>query len=159
MLEKIREQDIMLNIRANDWEDAIRKSAQLLLEQDKIELSYVDEMINALHRVGPYIVLGNHVALAHTRPEYGVKEAGVTFSTIENGVDFGVESADPIKMIITLAAIDSNSHLELMGEIAQIIMEEKNVDKLVKCTTKAEFLTSLLEMKDGETGICGYGIF
>ncbi|NCC54463.1 MAG: hypothetical protein EOM11_03135, partial [Erysipelotrichia bacterium] len=36
---------IRLNIEASDWEDAIRKSAQPLIDEGKAKLSYVDDMI------------------------------------------------------------------------------------------------------------------
>jgi cysteinyl-tRNA synthetase len=47
MLSKIiNENLIRLNISANDWEDAVRKAASALLENNKISAPYIDEMIN-----------------------------------------------------------------------------------------------------------------
>ncbi len=148
MLENVTINDIEVNVQAADWEDAIRKSAQPLLERDKIEERYVDAMIDAVHRVGPYIVLGNHVALAHARPECGAKELSVFFTTLNPGIAFGNENFDPVTLIITLAAIDEDSHLELMGELAGILMDEKNVMCLVESKTSEEFLTLLQKMRD-----------
>lgn len=148
MLENVTVNDIRVNVQAADWEDAIRKSSQVLLETEKIEERYVDAMIDAVHRVGPYIVLGNHVALAHARPECGVKELSVFFTTLKPGVEFGSESFDPVRLVITLAAIDEDSHLELMGELAGILMDEENVVRLVDSETPEEFLSLLEKMRD-----------
>ena len=82
MLELIKEENVEVGVHAADWEDAIRRSAQHLLETGKIEERYIRAMIDAVHRVGPYIVLGNHVALAHARPECGVNELSVHFTTL-----------------------------------------------------------------------------
>ncbi|MFQ7538657.1 MAG: PTS sugar transporter subunit IIA [Clostridium sp.] len=58
MLEHINEENVDVRVHAADWEDAIRISAQHLLETGKIEERYIGAMIDAVHRVGPYIVFG-----------------------------------------------------------------------------------------------------
>lgn len=151
MLEMVTEADITVGIDASNWEDAIRKSAIRLLEIDKIESRYVDAMIDTIHRIGPYIVLGNHVALAHARPECGAKELGICFSTLRSPIPFGSEQFDPISLIITLAATDADSHLDLMSELAGVLMEEENVERLVASKTAKEFLDLLQQMKDEDS--------
>lgn len=150
MLEMVTAADITIGIEASDWEDAIRKSAGRLLKTDKIEETYIDAMIEAVHRVGPYIVLGNHVALAHARPECGVKELAICFSTLNPPVPFGSELFDPVSLIITLAAVDADSHLDLMSELAGVLMVEENVERLIASRTPEEFLRLLQEMKEEE---------
>lgn len=148
MLEKISEENISIRVHATDWEDAIRKSAQYLLETKKIENSYIDAMIETVHKIGPYIVLGNHVALAHARPECGVNQLSVHFTTLNPPVPFGSEKFDPVSLVITLAAVDADSHLELISELANVLMDEENVDKLVESKNTSEFLRLLNEMKE-----------
>lgn len=148
MLEKISEENISIEVHATDWEDAIRKSAQYLLETKKIENSYIDAMIETVHKIGPYIVLGNHVALAHARPECGVNQLSVHFTTLNPPVPFGSEKFDPVSLVITLAAVDADSHLELISELANVLMDEENVDKLVESKNASEFLRLLNEMKE-----------
>lgn len=148
MLEKISEENISIGVYATDWEDAIRKSAQYLLETKKIENSYIDAMIETVHKIGPYIVLGNHVALAHARPECGVNQLSVHFTTLNPPVPFGSEKFDPVSLVITLAAVDADSHLELISELANVLMDEENVDKLVESKNASEFLRLLNEMKE-----------
>lgn len=148
MLEMVTAADVTIGVQASDWEDAIRKSAKRLLVVDKIEERYIDAMIEAVHRVGPYIVLGNHVALAHARPECGAKDLAICFSTLNPPVSFGCELFDPVSLMITLAATDADSHLDLMSELAGILMEEENVDRLVESRTPEEFLNLLMQMKE-----------
>lgn len=150
MLEMVTAANITIGVQSTDWEDAIRKSAQRLLDIDKIEERYIDAMIDAVHRVGPYIVLGNHVALAHARPECGAKDLAICFTTLNPPIPFGSELFDPISLMITLAATDADSHLDLMSELAGILMEEENVDRLVASKNPEEFLTLLMQMKEEE---------
>lgn len=117
-------------------------------KQKKIENSYIDAMIETVHKIGPYIVLGNHVALAHARPECGVNQLSVHFTTLNPPVPFGSEKFDPVSLVITLAAVDADSHLELISELANVLMDEENVDKLVESKNASEFLRLLNEMKE-----------
>ena len=43
---------IRLNIEAADWEEAIRKSAQPLIDEHKVKSSYVDDMITGVKENG-----------------------------------------------------------------------------------------------------------
>lgn len=139
MLETIDVSDIEIGIEATDWEDAIRKSSHRLLETDRIKQSYVEAMVNGVKELGPYIVLNKAIALAHARPECGVKKDGIIFTTLKHGVPFGNEQFDPIRLIITLAAVDDNAHLDLMMELAGVLMDESNVGLLINSRTPEEF--------------------
>lgn len=143
VLEHLTTDDIEIGVHASDWEDAISRSARSLLDAGKITQSYVDAMIEAIHRVGPYIVLADHVALAHARPECGARELAVHFTVLDQGVSFGSPRFDPIRLIITLAAVDDVSHLELMAELAGVLIEPKNIDALIASPTPHAFLRQL----------------
>lgn len=143
MLENVGVNDIEVGVVASDWEDAIRKSSRYLLEHGKVTQGYVDAMIDAVHRVGPYIVLTDSVALAHARPECGARELAVHFTVLEQGVEFGSDLFDPIRLIITLAAVDDVSHLDLMAELANVLMEPAHIEALIGSKSPSEFLRLL----------------
>ena len=71
----VNEKLIKLQIEASDWEDAVRKAAQPLVDEGKVKTSYVDDIIKGVKEMGPYIVLTKHVALPHARPESGALES------------------------------------------------------------------------------------
>ncbi|MDY0393609.1 PTS sugar transporter subunit IIA [Virgibacillus halophilus] len=143
--ELVTVDDIEIGIKADNWEEAIRKSSERLLEKGAIETTYVDSMIKVLNENGPYIVLGNHIALAHTRPEFGANELGLSFSTLNPPVPFGAKHFDPIKLIITFSATDSDSHLMLISELATILSDTGIMEKLFDAPTKEIFYEQLLE--------------
>lgn len=111
---------IKLNVPAKDWEDAIRQSASVLVENNKVTEAYVDAMVNTAKESGPYIVITKHVALPHARPEAGSKEISIGIATLENPVEFGNEDNDPVKYVFCLSAIDNNSHLRAMSELVEL---------------------------------------
>ncbi|MBN2939861.1 MAG: PTS sugar transporter subunit IIA [Collinsella sp.] len=104
----------------------------------------ISKLWSTASRSWPYIVLSKSVALAHARPECGVKKGGITFTTLKRGVPFGSEQFDPIGLIITLAAVDDNAHLDLMMELAGVLMDESNIEALVYSKTPEEFRGNLL---------------
>lgn len=120
----INEKLICLKIKAKDWEDAIRKSASPLIENEKVTEEYVDGMINTAKESGPYIVITKHVAMPHTRPELGAKEIAIGVATLEKPIEFGNEDNDPVKYVFCLSAKDSESHIQAMSELAELL--EKN---------------------------------
>ena len=57
----VNEKLIKLQIEASDWEDAVRKAAQPLVDEGKVKTSYVDDIIQGVKDMGPYIVLTKHL--------------------------------------------------------------------------------------------------
>lgn len=145
LMDKVTLDDITVGLKASDWEDAIRKSSERLLSRGAIEQGYVDGMVQSLKDNGPYIVIAQHVALAHTRPEYGVNEMAMSFALLDTPIPFGSETFDPVKLIITFAAVDNESHLDLLSELTDILIDEERMAMLFSAKTKEEFYKVLME--------------
>ncbi|QQT00634.1 PTS sugar transporter subunit IIA [Peribacillus psychrosaccharolyticus] len=143
LIDEIKVSDIQINKDAKDWKEAIHKASVSLIESKKILPSYVDAMISVVEEKGPYIVITKHIALAHARPEHGVLEKGLSFTTFGVPVPFGSELLDPVKLIITLAATDSESHLDLLSELADILTDESKTEKMFVAKNEQVFLDVL----------------
>lgn len=115
---------IRLQIQAKDWEDAVRKSAQPLIDEGKVKPSYVDDMIQGVIENGPYIVLTKHVALPHARPEAGAIESAIGIATLATPIEFGSEANDPVKYLFCLSAKDNMEHLNALAELAGLFEDE-----------------------------------
>lgn len=138
LLEKLSLDDLQVGIRADSWEEAIKKSAKPLVERGSVKESYVKGIIDSVNENGPYFVLTKHVALAHTRPEFGVNNMDLNFTVLETPVKFGKEELDPIKLIITLAATDSTSHLDVIADLTEILIDEELLEKIFSVKTSEE---------------------
>lgn len=143
LLDNIKVSDIQVKVQAADWEDAIRKSAALLLSEGAIEPSYVDAMIQVVKENGPYIVISKHIALAHAQSRHGVKNQGLSFTLLEPAVCFGAGEMDPVKLIITLAATDPNAHIDLLSEVADVLSDAGKVKLLFAADSREQFLAVL----------------
>lgn len=136
---------IQLKQKASDWKEAITISAQPLIKNGAIEPRYIDAMITSIEQYGPYIVIAKNIALAHARPEDGVKAVGLSVVTLEPPIPFGNQDYDPVEMVICLAAVNSFSHLEVLSNIAEVISNQAYVEELKKCSTKEEFLEIIIK--------------
>lgn len=128
---------IKLDIQATDWEDAIRKAAQPLVDEGKAELSYVNDMIVGVKENGPYIVLTKHVALPHARPESGALESAIGIATLKTPIEFGNEANDPVKYLFCLSATDNSQHLNALAELAGML-EDQEFFNLLDCAKDAK---------------------
>jgi mannitol/fructose-specific phosphotransferase system IIA component (Ntr-type) len=141
MLSKIIDENLIrLKVSASNWEDAVRKSASALLENNKITASYIDAMISTAKEVGPYIVITKHVALPHARPETGAKEIAIGIATLEHPVEFGNEANDPVKYIFSLSAVDQSTHIQAMAELAELLDKEEFYNVLDNADSAEEIM-------------------
>lgn len=121
---------IRLNIEADDWQTAVRKAAEPLVENKKVKPCYVDEIINGVLETGPYIVITKHVALPHARPEAGALDSAIGIATVKNPVKFGNKDNDPVKYLFTLSATDNIKHLNALADLAGLFEEQAFFDLL-----------------------------
>lgn len=134
---------IKLNIEATDWEDAVRKAAQPLLDAGKVKQSYIDDIIVGAKESGPYFVLAQHVALPHARPEAGALESAIGIATLKTPVEFGSEANDPVKYLFCLSARNNTEHLEALADLAERL-EDENFFKMLDNATRAEEVLAYL---------------
>ncbi|MBW4082608.1 PTS sugar transporter subunit IIA [Paenibacillus sp. S150] len=122
--------NILLNQEGENWKEVITKVALPLLNDEVIEERYINAMIRSVEEFGPYIVVGKHLALAHARPEDGVKKLGISVMTLKEPVHFGHPDNDPVKMVFCLAAVNSHSHIKIMKSLVELIDDTEKLSKL-----------------------------
>lgn len=112
---------VHLDVIAHSWEDAIQISYQSMIKQKMVTQGYVEDIIKAVKRTGPYIVITKHVALPHSKPESGALQCAMGITILKEPVVFGNEDNDPVKYIFALSAIDNEKHLMAMSELLELL--------------------------------------
>jgi len=135
MLEHLINADmIRLGVEAKDWEEAIKQASMPLLDYEMITPAYVDNMINAVHELGPYIAIMPGIAFAHARPDETVNETCMSMVTLKEPVNFGSKQNDPIGIVFAFGARSGDDHLTALQDLAKFLLKEENIKFLNKET-------------------------
>lgn len=132
-------ENIILNASFANKKEAIEACADIFINGGYTDPSYKDDMIARDADVSVY--MGNGVALPHglSSSKQTIRHSGICFIQVPNGVDFNGETA---YLLIGVAG-RGEEHVEILGQIAQTLCEESNIDALRKATTKQQVLQVL----------------
>lgn len=142
--EELSDTGIVVGAAAADWQEAITLAGDALVRSGIATDAYTLEMIDAVRKLGPYIVIAPGIAIAHSRPSPAVLKTGISWVQLAEPVAFGNPKNDPVSLIIGLAANDSDGHLALMSSLAAVLMNALTMEKLQAATSSAE-VRSLLK--------------
>ena len=108
-----------------NWEESIALVAKPLVEQNIIEPTYIDAIIENVKNLGPYIVIGPEIAIPHARPEAGVNQVGMSLLKLQNPVQFSEDGSKPVTLLICIAAIDNSTHLKALSQLTRILSDKE----------------------------------
>lgn len=132
-----------------DWRDAIRIAVHPLEEHGYVEPRYKEEVISNVEKLGPYIVIADHVALPHARPEQGAIKTQIGVTLFRKDVFFDGKDL-PARLFVTLAAQDSNSHLDALMEISQLLSDEQTVEQILEAPDEEQLYRYFANETGGE---------
>ena len=148
----IKQNQIKLQTTAENWKEAVFKCGEILFKNKICEFRYIDAMIKVVERLGPYMVIAPGIALAHARPEDGALRVGMSIISLKTPVLFGSESNDPVKLVIGFAGVDSQSHIEMLKDLAVFLMNEQNQSLLKTATQVSDVVQAFNKEKGDELG-------
>lgn len=131
---------IKVNMECTGWKEAIRLGTEQLIDNGCVEERYYDAIINNFKEFGPYMVVAPGIVLSHARPENGVNKLSMSLITLKNPVEFGNKSNDPVKLIITLAALDNESHLKALSQLMELFMNSEDMASIFKASNKEDVI-------------------
>ncbi|GAA5409498.1 hypothetical protein SuUB92_14710 [Streptococcus uberis] len=129
--EFITEKTYRVSSQRLNWKDAIRLSAQPLLDSGQILSTYPEAMISKVEEFGPFINLGSGIAIPHARPEDGVQSVGMSMLVLENPIYLLDDPKQEIYLLICIAAIDNETHLKALSHLTTILRDKENVNALI----------------------------
>ena len=132
------EDSIRVGAIALDREHAIEMAGDLLVASGRSTPDYTESMLDAVAENGPYIVIAPGIALAHGRPSEAVLEIGLSLVTLAEPVVFGNAANDPVRLVIGLCAIDHDSHVDVMAELAGFLGAADSVNSVLNAVTEAD---------------------
>ena len=116
----------------DNWKNAVRLSAEPLLEQGYMAEHYIEAILKSHEELGPYYLLAPGLAMPHARPEQGALRNGLSLLHIKAGISFGSTENDPVYVIIMLCARSGNEHITMIGELAELFSDQQKLERLLK---------------------------
>lgn len=137
LADELPEAAIATGATVADWRDAIRAAGDRLVASGATTSDYTDEMLAAIDEHGPYIVIAPGFALAHSRPSPAVLRTGISWVSLAEPVEFGHAQNDPVRLVVGLAAVDHDGHLEVLSAIAELLQDPAALDELLAADSPA----------------------
>jgi PTS system ascorbate-specific IIA component len=128
------ERSILIKDSVVDRNQAISIAGELLVASQKVRPEYIESMLEAVEKFGPYIVIAPGIALAHGKPSDAVVATGLSLLVIQEAIEFEHSQNDPVQLVFGLAATDHESHIEVMAELAEFLSDTQRVNSLLTCS-------------------------
>ncbi|MGF1775708.1 PTS sugar transporter subunit IIA [Vibrio nomapromontoriensis] len=122
---------------------ALESTCSKLLEHGKVKATYLEAIKQKHQEIGAYYVLAPKIAMPHARPEDGVNEAALQITVFKNGVDLESEDNGDVYFSVTLAAMDSDSHIQTIMALSELFQNDDDVDAIIASQTKEEIIRIL----------------
>ncbi|WP_047682343.1 MULTISPECIES: PTS sugar transporter subunit IIA [Xenorhabdus] len=146
MLKTLLNRDVIQWIPGvKDWQEAIELACQPLIDNAAIQPSYVDAIYRAHEEFGPYYVIGSGIAIPHARPEQGANRLALSLTFIKQGVMFGSVENDPVKLLFVFATTSSDSHIEVIAELAGLFDDQPKINRLMQAKNQDEIFSIVQE--------------
>lgn len=142
-MNKNREKLIKFHDGNIDWEDAIKLGVSLLVDNNISTSELAIKIIESTKEHGPYYVISDRVALAHTSVGNYNKDVGMSLVIFKNPIKFSDKKRHDVNLLFTLSAIDADSHMNIMQKFANVFMKENIVGKILNEKNIYEILNIL----------------
>ncbi|GAA0732641.1 BglG family transcription antiterminator [Clostridium oceanicum] len=120
-----------------DWEEAIRKSGELLLKDNCIDESYIDRMIKIVKKYHGYVTIGEGIAIPHAENKDDVYKTAMSLLRLDSPVIFN--NGKKVNTIISFCSIDGIEHIAALIDLLDLV-EKKKFIKHINMFKEAEEL-------------------
>lgn len=141
----LEERAIRLAEVAADRDDAIRRCGQVLVDIGAVDPAYVAAMLEREQSISTYV--GEGVAIPHATlaGKAAVRRDALAVLRFPDGVDWG---GAPVRVCVAIAAV-GDGHVEILSELAQILLEPERARELREATRTDDVLRLLAPVGGG----------
>jgi len=150
LLEYINKNAIFLDIEVHDKNEAISEIVESMAKAHLIQnAEEFKKEVYERERLGS-TGIGKGIAIPHARTR-AVNRLVIAFARLKEGVDFGAEDDDPVRLIFLLGTpVDTvGDYLKILAKLSRLLKEDLLRKRLLKAKTGKEVL-ELLEEAEGQ---------
>lgn len=138
----IDEKNVVLNLEASDYKEAIKALVEVMASNGLVELEYYDHVIKREKKFPTGLPTeGIKVAIPHANSQ-SIITPSFAIGILKRPVDF-MNMADPdeklsVSIVFLIANKDSGDHLKTLQTFMQCFSDEELLDELVATKTEQE---------------------
>ncbi|RNM29433.1 PRD domain-containing protein [Absicoccus porci] len=127
----ILKDSILLDYHAKDWEDAIRKSGELLVNVGAVDDRYVKGMIQMIYDNGgveeSYIAISENAIMPHADPDQGAIRDAMSFVRLDQPISFGTQT---VKYVVAISVLGAESVNNFVFTLINIFQDDRMLNIL-----------------------------
>lgn len=139
----LNEKLVMLDAQVHNPEAAIRLAGSMLVEQGKVEQSYVEAMVTAYREIGAYIVIAPMIAVPHARPDQGVNEQCLSIVRLESPIVFGHPTNDPVQLVCAIGGVDKKVHMQMLRSLVSVLGDNQKLQGMMQAQNYEQFMQAI----------------
>lgn len=147
MRQMLKRENVQVVQACDDWEQAIHVAVQPLVDGGYVKPEYIGAIIGNAYALGPYFVIAPDLALLHARPEQGAIKRQLAVTVVREGVEF--ERGEPCRILVTLAAEDADSHIDVMRILAGMFVDSDYIEKVANAADADEVYRLFVDYSPG----------
>ena len=136
----IKKENIELKLNCKDWKDVITKGADILINKECITEGYKDGIIKKIEEIGPYMVIAPGICLAHVDIPSQVNKTSMSLINLKYPIKFNSEFNDPVRVVLTFATKDKESHLNALLGFMNLINNSNDLNGIISSSSKDEVI-------------------
>ncbi|MEY9933033.1 PTS system mannitol-specific IIA component [Catenulispora sp. GP43] len=131
---------VRFGVPVSDRYDAVRRCGELLVEIGAVSEDYIPSMREREDEISTYIGAG--VAIPHSTAagKKYVRRDALAVLALAEPVDWG--DGQEVSMCVAIAAL-GDRHLDILAELAEVLMDPERADQLHQATTANEVIRLL----------------
>lgn len=145
LIDFLKPKNIKINVSAKTWQEAVRISGNILVENRITENKYVESMIENIEKIGPYVVIDENIAIPHSQSNKLVLKSGMGLVVLRKPVLFPKNKK--VQVILSFSSKDNKEHLNALTELVELMRNYNLVEKIIKAKDIRSILR-YLEFKD-----------
>lgn len=118
----INDQTFLSDVSCDTWQELVDVAGAPLVRQGSVEPGFLQSIKDTVAKYGAYMVLVDDIALFHGPPDSGVHEVAMSLALLSRPVYLDDKR---IKAAFVFAAVDHDSHLGLLQELARGLADEE----------------------------------
>jgi mannitol/fructose-specific phosphotransferase system IIA component (Ntr-type) len=145
LAEIIDRQTIACNVKAANRDEVADRLGELMVAAGVITAEYITAMKKVMDELGPYCVIAPGIALLHARPQDGVIKPCLGVITLKPPVTFNHSQNDPVEIAFGLGAVDKESHIAALAELANLLAQPEFIQALKTAQNENEIVKVFTE--------------